>query len=92
MGLTGANGSGKSSLFAVIAGRLDADQGNVTLPKGTLITEVVQETPDSTRTAIDDVSDADQSCPSLAIKDAQSDLDVKGTPLAAPHRQANTTH
>ena len=53
MGLTGANGSGKSSLFAVIAGRLEADQGSVALPRQTLITEVLQETPDSTRTAID---------------------------------------
>ena len=48
MGLTGANGSGKSSLFAVIAGRLEADQGSVTLPRDTLITEVLQETPNST--------------------------------------------
>ena len=59
MGLTGANGSGKSSLFAVIAGRLEADQGNVALPRQTLITEVLQETPDSTRTAIDYVIDGD---------------------------------
>ena len=61
MGLTGANGSGKSSLFAVIANRLEADQGNVALPRHTLITEVLQETPDSTRTAIDYVIDGDHS-------------------------------
>ena len=59
LGLTGANGSGKSSLFAVIAGRLEPDQGNVTLPRDTLITEVLQEIPDSDRTAIDYVIDGD---------------------------------
>ena len=87
MGLTGANGSGKSSLFAVIAGRLDADQGSVTLPKGTLITEVLQETPDSTLTAIDYVIDGDQSYRSLELKIAQAELDGNGTRLATLHSQ-----
>ncbi len=87
LGLTGANGSGKSSLFAVIAGRLDADQGNVTLPRGTLITEVLQETPDSTRTAIDYVIDGDQSYRSLEFKIAQAELDGNGTLLATLHSQ-----
>mgnify|MGYP003962443807 CR=1 FL=1 len=87
MGLTGANGSGKSSLFAVIAGRLDADQGNVTLPRGTLITEVLQETPNSTCTAIDYVIDGDQSFRSLELKIAQAELDDNGSLLATLHSQ-----
>jgi ATP-binding cassette subfamily F protein 3 len=87
LGLTGANGSGKSSLFAVIAGRLEADQGNVTLPRGTLITEVLQETPDSTRTAIDYVIDGDRSYRSLELKIAQAELDGNGTLLATLHSQ-----
>ena len=72
MGLTGANGSGKSSLFSVIAGRLEADQGNVSLPRGTLIAEVLQETPESSRPAIDYVIDGDKSYRSLEIKIAQA--------------------
>ena len=60
LGLTGANGSGKSSLFSVIAGRLEADQGSVTLPRGTLISEVMQETPQSEDSAIEYVIDSDQ--------------------------------
>ena len=87
MGLTGANGSGKSSLFAVIAGRLDADQGKVTLPRGTLITEVLQETPNSTCSAIDYVIDGDQSFRSLELKIAQAELDGNGTLLATLHSQ-----
>jgi len=87
MGLTGANGSGKSSLFAVIAGRLEADQGNVTLPRDTLITEVLQETPDSDRTAIDYVIDGDQPYRSLELKIAQAEHDDNGTLLATLHSQ-----
>ena len=87
MGLTGANGSGKSSLFAVIAGRLEADQGNVTLPRDTLITEVLQETPDSDRTAIDYVIDGDQLYRSLELKITQAEHDDNGTLLATLHSQ-----
>ena len=87
LGLTGANGSGKSSLFAVIAGRLEPDQGNVTLPRDTLITEVLQETPESDRTAIDYVIDGDQPFRSLELKIAQAEQDDNGTLLATLHSQ-----
>ncbi|MFL2562197.1 MAG: ABC-F family ATP-binding cassette domain-containing protein [Arenicellales bacterium] len=87
MGLTGANGSGKSSLFSVIAGRLEADQGNVSLPRGTLIAEVLQETPESSRPAIDYVIDGDKSYRSLEIKIAQAELADNGTALASLHSQ-----
>jgi ATP-binding cassette subfamily F protein 3 len=87
MGLTGANGCGKSSLFSVIAGRLEADQGNVTLPRGALISEVLQETPESTQTAIDYVIDGDKSYRSLELKIAQAELSNDGTALATLHNQ-----
>ena len=87
LGLTGANGSGKSSLFSVIAGRLEADQGNISLPRGTLIAEVLQETPESSRAAIDYVVDGDKSYRSLEIKIAQAELDDNGAELASLHSQ-----
>ena len=87
MGLTGANGCGKSSLFCVIAGRLEADQGNVTLPRGALISEVLQETPESSQTAIDYVIDGDKSYRSLELKIAQAELSNDGTALATLHNQ-----
>jgi len=87
MGLTGANGCGKSSLFSVIAGRLEADQGNVTLPRGALISEVLQETPESSQTAIDYVIDGDKSFRSLELKIAQAELSSDGTELATLHSQ-----
>ena len=87
MGLTGANGCGKSRLFSVIAGRLEADQGNVTLPRGALISEVLQETPESSQTAIDYVIDGDKSYRSLELKIAQAELSNDGTALATLHNQ-----
>ena len=87
VGLTGANGCGKSSLFSVIAGRLEADQGNVTLPRGALISEVLQETPESSQTAIDYVIDGDKSYRSLELKIAQAELSNDGTALATLHNQ-----
>ena len=89
VGLTGANGAGKSSLFAVIADRLEADQGNVALPRHTVITEVLQETPESTRTAIDYVIDGDHAYRSLEQKIASTEVDGDGTLLATLHGQMN---
>jgi len=60
VGLTGANGTGKSSLFAMIRGVLDPDEGEILLPRGTGITHVAQETPGSSRSALDHVVDGDE--------------------------------
>ena len=59
VGLTGANGSGKSSLFAMIRGVLEPDRGEVLLPRGVEITHVAQETPGSERSALEHVLDGD---------------------------------
>jgi len=47
IGLTGANGCGKSSLFAMIQGSLEADTGVISLQQNVGITHVAQETPSS---------------------------------------------
>jgi len=60
VGLTGANGTGKSSLFAMVRGTLEADVGSIVLQNGVDITYVAQETPSSDRTALDYVLDGDR--------------------------------
>ena len=60
VGLTGANGTGKSSLFAMVLGALEPDAGSVDLQNGVGITHVAQETPGSARSAIDHVLDGDR--------------------------------
>ena len=57
--LTGANGSGKSSLFALLRGRLAPDRGDCDLPAGWVIAHVAQETPALPRAALDFVLDGD---------------------------------
>lgn len=52
VGLTGANGVGKSSLFAMIRGELSADSGNFNMPPAWVIAHVKQETPSSPQTAL----------------------------------------
>ncbi len=59
VGLTGANGSGKSSLFSLIRGDLSADQGDFSKPAGWRIAEVVQETQLSQQVAVEYVIDGD---------------------------------
>src|SRR5574341_1226130 len=60
VGVTGANGSGKSSLFALLRGEIHAEAGGVELPPGTRIAWVVQETPTSTASALDYALDGDR--------------------------------
>ncbi|PTU70515.1 ATP-binding cassette domain-containing protein [Chromobacterium haemolyticum] len=58
-GLTGANGAGKSSLFALLMGELHADSGDALLPPHWTIAHVAQETPALERSALDYVLDGD---------------------------------
>lgn len=60
IGLTGANGCGKSSLFAMIQGSIEPDTGALSLQQNIGITHVAQETPSSSRSALDYVIDGDQ--------------------------------
>ncbi len=59
-GLTGANGTGKSSLFAMLLNQLQIDEGDFSMPPGLEIAHVAQETPAVTSSAIDYVLDGDK--------------------------------
>lgn len=59
VGLVGANGAGKSSLFKLFLGELHCDSGNLDLPGGLRISHMAQEVPTSERSAIDYVLDGD---------------------------------
>lgn len=60
IGFTGANGAGKSSLFALIKGELHTDEGDVSMPPGLEIAHVAQETPAVACSAINYVMDGDR--------------------------------
>ncbi len=60
VGLVGANGSGKSSLFALLRGELHAEAGDCEVPRQWRIASVAQETPALDRPAIEYVLDGDE--------------------------------
>jgi len=60
VGITGANGAGKSSLFALIRNQLHADGGDFSLPPNTVIAHVAQETPAVDKAVIEYVIDGDE--------------------------------
>ena len=59
VGLIGANGSGKSSLFALLRGELHADKGEADFPPHWRISHVAQETPALDRPAVEYAIDGD---------------------------------
>jgi ATP-binding cassette subfamily F protein 3 len=59
VGLIGRNGAGKSSLFALLTGRLHADTGEVEIPPRWRVGEVAQEMPETDDGATDFVLQGD---------------------------------
>ncbi|OBS10485.1 ATP-binding cassette domain-containing protein [Acidihalobacter prosperus] len=73
VGLVGVNGTGKSSLFALIQGQLGADTGECHLPPEWTIAHVAQETPAVDTTALDYVLDGDAELRRLQAELATAD-------------------
>ncbi len=73
VGLTGANGAGKSSLFAAILGDLHADRGDIERPAALRIAHVEQEVTATDRPAVEFVLDGDTELRSClaAIEEAE---------------------
>ncbi len=68
-GLIGANGAGKSSLFALLRGELGPDGGDCNLPPDWRIAHMQQEVDDLERLAVDYVLDGD-----IHLRQVQRDL------------------
>jgi len=68
VGITGANGCGKSSLFALIRDELHTDTGTLSFPTDSVIAHVAQETPAVTESAIDYVIDGDTGLRQLQVQ------------------------
>ena len=75
VGVTGANGCGKSSLFALILNRLHSDAGELELPPHTVIAHVAQETPAVEQSALEYVLDGDRELRETQQKLAQAWID-----------------
>ncbi|HCC80463.1 MAG TPA: ABC transporter ATP-binding protein, partial [Methylophaga sp.] len=78
IGLTGANGTGKSSLFAMIRNEIHADSGDLTFPESWVIAHVAQETPAVDTTALDYVLQGDAELSQLLTQLAQAEQNNDG--------------
>jgi len=77
VGLVGRNGTGKSTLFKLIAGEIAADGGSITLRQGAKLGMVAQEAPAGAESLVDTVLAADTERTALLLE-AESTTD--------PHR------
>ncbi|MDT8282509.1 MAG: ATP-binding cassette domain-containing protein [Gammaproteobacteria bacterium] len=87
VGLTGANGTGKSSLFSLILNQLHADTGDCLYPDNWVVAHVAQELVDSQQQAIEFVLDGDVELRKIqqAIRSAEEKED--GIKIATLHTQ-----
>jgi len=82
IGVTGANGCGKSSLFGILAGRFATDSGEVSLPADWRISEMRQETPHCDRSALEYVLDGHVELRRLEALQRQVETGGDGNALA----------
>jgi ATP-binding cassette subfamily F protein 3 len=85
IGVTGANGAGKSSLFALIVGDLHCDRGEVELQPGIVIAQVRQELPGGSQPAVEFVLDGDAELRTLESRLAHAERDGEALEIAALH-------
>lgn len=85
VGVTGANGAGKSSLFALLLGQLQADAGELCVPPGAVIAHVAQEVQADGREAIEYIMDGDTELRAVQEALQQCDAGQDGLAYAQLH-------
>jgi len=87
VGITGANGCGKSSLFALVQGSIEEDAGSFHHDKGIAIAHVAQETPALNIAAIAYIMQGDAELTDLQQKINQAEQDGDGIRIAELHER-----
>ncbi|HDS1212412.1 ABC transporter ATP-binding protein [Shewanella algae] len=85
VGLVGANGTGKSSLLALILGQLHLDKGEISVPSQWRIATVAQETPALEVSALEYVLDGDREFRELETQLAKAETEDNGHRIAELH-------
>ncbi|BAP42181.1 ABC transporter ATP-binding protein [Pseudomonas sp. StFLB209] len=89
-GLIGANGAGKSSLFALLRGELHPDSGDCRLPADWRIAHMRQEVDTLERLAVDYVLDGDVHLRDVQRQLAEAETAHDGTALARLHAELDS--
>ena len=87
VGVTGANGSGKSSLFSLLLGELGPDSGDCEVPANWVIAHVEQQTPSGSRAAIEYVLDGDSELRRIENELAAAQEGAGDSVIASLHAQ-----
>jgi ATP-binding cassette subfamily F protein 3 len=90
VGVIGANGSGKSSLFALLRGELHTESGDCDVPRDWRIASVAQETPPLALAAIEFVLDGDEELREVERAIVAADAAHDGHALAELHARLET--
>jgi ATP-binding cassette subfamily F protein 3 len=85
VGLTGANGCGKSSFFALLRGELHAESGDLEMPPGWRIGHVAQDTPALPDPALEFVLDGDTELRAVEAELAAAETAHDGHRIAELH-------
>ena len=87
VGLTGANGTGKSSLFALLQDKLQADHGSVSFPPHWVTAHVAQETPAVDMSALDYALQGDAEYVTLQTALVKAEAEHDGAQQSELHDQ-----
>ncbi len=87
VGLTGANGTGKSSLFALLRGELHQEQGDLEIPPHWVIAHVAQETPALEQAALEFTLDGDAELRQVQVALAEAEAAHDGVQVAELHQK-----
>jgi ATP-binding cassette subfamily F protein 3 len=87
VGLVGANGSGKTSLLALLAGELASEAGDCEIQPGTRLARVEQEAPALERAVLDYLLDADPALRAAEHEIATAEAQGDGEAIAHAHER-----
>ncbi len=90
IGLTGANGCGKSSLFALLRGELGADAGDLDMPPRWRVGHVMQETLALPAAALEFVLDGDTELRAVEAELAAAEAAHDGERIGLAHDHLHT--
>jgi ATP-binding cassette subfamily F protein 3 len=87
VGLTGANGAGKSSLFTMLRGELHPEKGDFEMPASWVVAHVAQETPALPMPAIEFVLDGDVELREIEAALVKAEANHQGELIAELHQR-----